>query len=104
MRTSSSSTRKRAWALSWPGSSSRWPNVLRIPPRQNRDEDRAQENESEREADALPEIHRDVVHHDDGDDEADERNEVEQNPPDRLAGDLQQHDRIVDRDDCGPPR
>src|SRR5437867_929940 len=102
MRTSFSSTKSRGWALSWPGTSCSWPTILRISPRQNRKENRTQEQETQREADTLPEIHRDVVQHDDRDDEADDGNEVEENPPHRLAGDLDEHDHVINGDDRSP--
>jgi len=46
----------------------------------------------------------DVVLHHDADGDVHQRNEVEQNPPGRLAGDLAQHDDIIDRDDARPTR
>src|SRR6266436_778111 len=104
MRTSSSSTKSRGWALSWRGSSSAWSQILRLPPRQNRIENEGQKNQSQREADIVAKVLGDVVLHHDADGDVHQRNEVEQNPPGRLAGDLAQHDDIIDRDDARPTR
>src|SRR6266550_3361039 len=104
MRTSSSSTKHRAWALSWHGSSCVWPQILRIPPRQDRKEDPAEEDKAERETDAVPEILGEVVRYDHGDDDVHQWNQIEENPPDRLAGDLEHYDSVVDRNDRVPAR
>src|SRR6266516_1287194 len=108
MRTSFSSTKSRGWALSWHGSSCGWPQILRIPPRQDRKEDPAEEDKAEREADAVPEILGEVVRHDHGDDDVHQWNQIEENPPDRLArfrehppdaGDFEDGERADDHPD-----
>src|SRR5260370_16125470 len=103
MRTSSSSTKRRAWALSWPGISCVWPTVLRFPPRQNRIENEPEEDEPHGEAGTFSKTRPEGVRHDDADDDADEWNDVEDDPPDRFADDLVQHDEIINRDDRRPP-
>src|SRR5213594_3588605 len=89
MRTSSSSTKKMGWALNWHGISCGWPLILRVPPRQNRNEDPAEEDEPERKADAVSEALGDVVQHDARDDDVHAGDEVEQEPPQRPAGDIE---------------
>src|SRR5689334_8748570 len=104
MPTSSSSTKSGEWGLRLLGISCVWPKVLRLPPRQNRDEDESQEEESEREPHTMSEVLGDAVEHHDRYDDVHDGDEVEEDPPDRFARDLQHHDAIVDRDDRRPAR
>src|ERR1044071_3834031 len=102
MCSSSSSTRREASALYWHGSSCSWQVILRVSPRQNRIEDRTQEQEAQRKAHTLAEVHRDVVRHHHGDHKIHQGDEVEQDPPTGLPRDPTHHDGVVDRDNAGP--
>src|SRR5256885_3527504 len=104
MRTSFSNTKKKEWALNWHGSSYSWPAILRIPKRQNRPKNKREEDQPQGEADVMAEVLRQAVRHHDRDDDIHDRNQVEQNPPDWLAGKIENDDRVVDGNDRCPAR
>src|SRR3954469_18639747 len=80
----------------------RSPDVLRIAEAKNGDEDRAQEQQSEGKTGALTEGLRDTNHDHSRDHDVDDGNEEQQEPPEWLAGDLEQNNRFIDRNDRCP--
>ena len=80
----------------------RCPGVLRVAKAKNGDEDWAQEQQPERETGAFAEGLRDTNHDHNRDNDVDDWNEEQHDPLDRFAGDLEQNNHVVDRDDRGP--
>jgi hypothetical protein len=80
----------------------RRPDVLRVAKAKNGDEDRAQEQHSDRETGAFPESLCDTNKHHNCGHKVDDWNAEQHDPPERFAGDLEQDDQVVDRNDRCP--
>src|SRR3954447_17701109 len=97
--------RWRWWRRDHPARRGRgWTAIRRASPRQDREEDPAQEDQPQREPDTVSEALRQIVQDDDVHDQLRDRDEDPDQPPRRRADDLQHDVEAVYRDERAPRR
>ena len=76
--------------------------ILRTAETENWEKDKTEQSQTDTEARAFAECFRDIDAQNNPDDEVDERDQHQDEPPTRAAGDFAHYIDVVDGDNCGP--